>query len=410
MRRAYPEYRDSGVEWLGDLPVHWEVRKLNRVCRFAYGDTLISEQRIEGDVPVFGSNGPLDWHDEANTLAPVIVVGRKGSFGLVNFSRRTVFAIDTTYFIDQRSTGTCLRWLYYALLCADLADISMDSAVPGLSREHAYGKYMPLPNREDQKAIAAFLDRETARIDKLVEKNRLLIERLAEYRNALVAKEVLGFAHLHGAHTAELDQAEWHESSLRELGRIVTGRTPTSSNDDYFGMEVPFVTPGDLNGRRTIDSTERYLSEAGADSLRDARIPKDAVMVCCIGSDMGKAAIAGNTSVTNQQINSIIMKSGNDPRFIYYNLSLRKQEMRNAAGGATLPILNGTAFGRIRVQTPALERQLEISQFLDGQTSRIDALISKAAATIERLQEYRAALITATVTGKIDVREPEQVP
>ena len=184
--------KPSGVEWLGDVPAHWGVRRLHRVCRFAYGDTLIAEHRYEGDVAVFGSNGALDWHDQANTTEPVIVIGRKGSFGQVKFSREAVFAIDTTYFVDKRFTCSNLRWLYYVLLCADLRDVSMDSAVPGLSREHAYGKYLPLPPAREQCAIADYLDRETERIDALTSKAEAAIERLQEYRAALITAAVTG--------------------------------------------------------------------------------------------------------------------------------------------------------------------------------------------------------------------------
>ena len=184
--------KPSGVEWLGDVPEHWEVRKLHRVCKFAYGDTLTSEQRYAGEVPVFGSNGAFDWHDQANTHGPAIIIGRKGSFGQVNFSSEAVFAIDTTYFVNSRLTCSNLRWLYYALLCADLRDVSMDSAVPGLSREHAYRKYLPLPGVSEQRSIAAFLDVQTAHIDALTSKANSAIERLQEYRAALITAAVTG--------------------------------------------------------------------------------------------------------------------------------------------------------------------------------------------------------------------------
>lgn len=93
--KPYPKYKPSGIEWLGDVPEHWEVTRLRYVCRFAYGDALASEEREDGDVPVFGSNGPVGSHNVANTRQPAIVVGRKGSHGKVNFSASEVFAIDT---------------------------------------------------------------------------------------------------------------------------------------------------------------------------------------------------------------------------------------------------------------------------------------------------------------------------
>ncbi len=163
-----PRLKPSGVEWLGDVPEHWETRRVLRICRLAYGEALPSETREEGDVAVYGSNGVVGVHNLPNTLAPVVVVGRKGSHGQVNYDRGAVFAIDTTYFVDQRCTESDIRWLYYALLCADLSAVSMDSAVPGLSRDAAYAKQLVVPPPDEQRAIAGFLDHETKRFDELL--------------------------------------------------------------------------------------------------------------------------------------------------------------------------------------------------------------------------------------------------
>ena len=111
----YPAYKPSGVPWLGQVPEHWEVRRLKQVCRLAYGDSLPEEARRQGNVPVFGSNGHVGEHDVANTLAPCLIIGRKGSFGKVNFSSGPGFAIDTTFFIDARYTTANLRWLHHVL-------------------------------------------------------------------------------------------------------------------------------------------------------------------------------------------------------------------------------------------------------------------------------------------------------
>jgi type I restriction enzyme, S subunit len=145
---------------------------------------------------------------------------------------------------------------------------------------------------------------------------------------------------------------EWRETTLDQLGRIITGKTPPSTRPEYFGGDIPFVTPTDIDGRRLLDSTERYLTEEGAESLNSSRIPAGAVMVSCIGSDIGKAAMAGRTSITNQQINSIVVDSGDDPLFVYYSLSVRKAEIRSTASGSAQPILNRTAFGRLDILLP----------------------------------------------------------
>ncbi|HRF81115.1 MAG TPA: restriction endonuclease subunit S [Flavobacteriales bacterium] len=127
--------------------------------------------------------------------------------------------------------------------------------------------------------------------------------------------------------------------ALGELGRIVTGKTPKTEVKEYFGGSVPFITPTDMDGRKVMDAAIRNLTEQGAESIRGSRIPKGSVMVSCIGSDMGKVAIAGRDAVTNQQINSIIVDKRFDAEYVYYNLSTRKAELRHlASSGSTLPL------------------------------------------------------------------------
>ena len=167
-------------------------------------------------------------------------------------------------------------------------------------------------------------------------------------------------------------RGEWREVTLTQLGRIVTGKTPLSRYPEYFGGDIPFVTPTDFDGRRRIESTQRCLTEQGAIAVHNARLPSEAIMVSCIGSDMGKSAIAANRCVTNQQINSIIVDSDNDPLFVYYNLSNRKEEIRASAAGSAQPILNKSAFGQIGMLLPPLPEQRAIAHILGTLDDKIE--------------------------------------
>lgn len=166
--------------------------------------------------------------------------------------------------------------------------------------------------------------------------------------------------------------SEWRQTTLDHLGRIVTGKTPPASGAGCFGGDIPFVTPKDFDGRRIILSTERYLTELGAEAVAGSRIPARAVMVSCIGSDMGKAAVAGRECVTNQQINSIVVESGDDPLFVYYELSTRKGEIQAAASGSAQPILNKSAFGQLDILMPPLPEQCAIAHILGTLDDKIE--------------------------------------
>ena len=180
----------------------------------------------------------------------------------------------------------------------------------------------------------------------------------------------------------------WRTTTLEALGRIVTGKTPPTSAAENYGGSVPFVTPSDMDGRRKIDRTQRSLTEHGVESVRNAKIPAGAIMVSCIGSDMGKAAIAARACVTNQQINSVIVETDDNPLFVFYNLYARRTEIRSIASGSAQPILNKSAFGRLTIHLPEKNAQAasaEVLGTLDDlieSNSRVNRTLEQIARTI----------------------------
>src|SRR5437868_3674533 len=166
----------------------------------------------------------------------------------------------------------------------------------------------------------------------------------------------------------------WSIFTLNDIGRIITGKTPPTSVQAYFNGDIPFVTPSDMDGRKVISETERYLTEDGAEAVKGAKLPKDAVMVSCIGSDMGKVALAGKDCVTNQQLNSIIVNEDHCPHYIYYNLSNRKNELRSLAGsGSAQPILNKGHFSQLTICCPPLKKEEQaIAQVLGTLDNKIE--------------------------------------
>lgn len=141
----------------------WPSVQVRHICRLQYGDSLPAGKRADGNVMVYGSNGPVGTHDHANTQGPVIIVGRKGSYGKLHYSAEPVFAIDTTYFIDKSCTKADLRWLYHALSVLELDRLTFDVGVPGLSRDEAYGRRISLPPAEVQPTVAKILGFRTFR-------------------------------------------------------------------------------------------------------------------------------------------------------------------------------------------------------------------------------------------------------
>ncbi len=156
---------------------------------------------------------------------------------------------------------------------------------------------------------------------------------------------------------------EWEELTLGEVADIVTGSTPSTKNNEYFGGEVPFATPSDLDGDWPIEQTSTYLTSMGAAQVRT--VPAEAVLVCCIGS-LGKVGFAGRELATNQQINSLVFdKSRVAPRYGYHFCRTLKPILEHMAPATTVAIVNKTKFSSLPIRLPPLPEQKRIAEILD---------------------------------------------
>lgn len=166
--------------------------------------------------------------------------------------------------------------------------------------------------------------------------------------------------------------SEWRTLELGELGRIITGKTPLTSVEANFGGAVPFVTPSDMDGRKYIEKTARTLTARGVGCVKSAVLPAQAVMVSCIGSDMGKVGLTETQCVTNQQINAIVVHDEFNPQYVYYDLLRRKTELRSLAAGSAQPILNKGHFAQIPIQIPSRDAQDRITRILGTLDDKIE--------------------------------------
>jgi type I restriction enzyme, S subunit len=166
---------------------------------------------------------------------------------------------------------------------------------------------------------------------------------------------------------------EWTEIKIGSLGRVVTGRTPPGNDPTYYGSNVPFLTPSDMTGQRRVEQTARSLSPNGVEQLARCLVP-EGVGVSCIGWQMGKAILIDRPTITNQQINSIIVQQKiADLSFVYYSLLNRRDELFNlAAGGSRTPILNKGDFEQLPFVLPPLGEQRAIARVLNALDDKIE--------------------------------------
>ena len=193
---------------------------------------------------------------------------------------------------------------------------------------------------------------------------------------------------------------EWEKVAIGELGDVVTGSTPSTKNESYYGGNNQFVSPADMSDRKYIYSTIKTITSSG---LKTGRvIPKNSVMVTCIAS-LGKIGMASDICITNQQINSVICKSNVNPHYVYYYLNANQRELISLAATTAVPIVNKTQFSRIKIILPPLPEQEKIAEVL----SCWDEGIEKLDKLILAKQRNKKALMQKLLTGKKRFKEFE---
>ena len=160
--------------------------------------------------------------------------------------------------------------------------------------------------------------------------------------------------------------SEWKEVKVSELGKVVTGKTPRTSNPGNYGGEIPFLTPSDDMSVKYSKTTVKTLTVEGMNTVKNSLIPKDSVVVSCIGSDLGKVIITTRDTVTNQQMNSIVVnKDKYDVDFIYYSMVILGRLMNfHSKTSTAIPIVNKSTFSEYTIMCPELNEQKRIASVL----------------------------------------------
>jgi len=267
-----------------------------------------------------------------------------------------------------------------------------------------------IPPKTEQQVIIGFLDYKTAQIDALISKKQLLLEKLAEQRTALISQAVTkGLDPSVSMKDSGVDwlgeiPAHWQCLPLRRLSHYVkTGTTPTGINELHFDDEgLPWYKPGDFTDGVFLESAGNKLSQEGVEAVRT--FPSDTVMQVGIGATIGKVAIATSPASCNQQINCIHCNEKLHHLFAVYFLRAIRDFIVKCGKYTTLPIINQDETKSLPFTVPSYDEQVTISNYLLEAEKNSSRQSKKVLEIIERLQEYRSALITNAVTGKIDVR------
>lgn len=388
------KFKDTPI---GKIPVDWEVTSIEKIAFLEYGASLPEKKRLEGPIPVYGSNGIVGYHNEKLLKGPGIIIGRKGTVGAVTWSDNDFWPIDTTYFISKaQSKGILnLRWFYYLLFNLHLEKLNAATGIPGINRSAVHSLIIPLPPLSEQENIAEIL----TTVDDGIEETDRIIEKTKELKKGLMQKlftRGIGHEKFKKTEIGKIPE-EWEVGKILDYGEIVTGSTPSTLVKEYYGNDFPFVSPFDLGKVKVIIKTEKHLSKEGASVAR--MLPANTILFVCIGSTIGKTGVAGVQLATNQQINAIICE-GSDFNFVYYYLSFISDKIKQIAGTQAVPIVNKSLFSNVVVVIPKLDEQQEIGNIL----SSVDSEIEDGENHKRNLETLKKSLMQILLTGKVRVK------
>jgi type I restriction enzyme S subunit len=239
---------------------------------------------------------------------------------------------------------------------------------------------VPFPPFLEQQKIASFL----GSVDEWVTNLRAQHAELAQYKKGMMQKifsQQIRFKDENGN-----DFPEWEEKRLGEVGNILTGTTPSTTNPNYYGGEFLWVTPTDINENKDIFSSVKLLTKAGLEKGRF--IPRDSLLVTCIAS-IGKNAILRIDGSCNQQINAITPNKENDVDFIYYLINQKNNILLRFASAGGMAILNKTDFSKLKFYFPSLPEQQKIAEFL----SSVDQLLESKQQQITEAENWKKGLM-----------------
>lgn len=397
----YPEYKDSGIEWLGKIPCSWSTCALGRFARFRNGADYSEVEITEGGYPVYGSGGEFRRASKYLFDGESVLFGRKGTVDKPLHVKGRFWTVDTMYFTEIDTDRLIPRFVYYWATQLPYAYWITNTALPSMTQSDLAAAKIPYIPLQDQASIVRFLDRETAEIDAFIADQEELIALLTERRAATIT------------HTVATATAAERVPVRRVLRHIDQGWSPVCENFAAVAGEWGVLKVGCVNGGRF-------------DAGENKALPRDVVPIPELAISRGDVLVSrGNTRELvgsaayvpkdhgNLLISDLLYRLHADPSRVrgeFLAIALSTQDARgqieSSAKGtsASMQKISQADVLNIKIPIPTLDVQEEAVALVARETAELDAAIADAREAIALSRERRAALISAAVTGKIDVR------
>ena len=427
--KPYPQMKDSGVEWLGDVPAHWRVMPLKWCSRCHSGDGISTEavsaaKTFQRNIPVIGGNGIMGFGENTNCYDAVLAIGRVGALcGNVHAVQPPAWITDNALVLSVDSATVSLEFLAATLKGRNLNNLADKTAQPLITGTRVQNEHVPFPPLPEQSAIVRYLDHVGRRIQRYIRAKQKLIALLEEQKQVVIHQAVTGQIDVRTGrpYPAYKDSGvewlgkvpeHWGRNRLKSIARIRygLGQPPRELSDG-----LPLIRATNVDHGRIVEKNLVYIDPLDVPKSRDAFLSKKEIIVVRSGAYTADSAIIPETyegAVAGYDM--IVTANRAEPEFIAFALLsnyVRDDQLIIASTRSAQPHLNAEELGSAVFLLPTFSEQHIIVRYLDKAIANIEISIVRARHQIELLREYRTRLIADVVTGKLDVREAaERLP
>ena len=403
----YGDYKDSGLEWIEEVPEHWAIKRVKDLAFLQSGDSIVSEQiEDEGSYPVYGGNGLRGYFSRYTNNGDHILIGRQGALcGNINYAHGKFWASEHAVVVYLNS-GIVMKWYGEMLNVMNLNQYSLSAAQPGLAMDRIKRLLLPVPPLPEQKAIADYLDTKTAQIDQKID---LLTQKATQYgelKQSLINETV----------TRGLDKTvAMKDSGVEWIGDVPEHWDIDRAKSMFYKMSRPITESDDIvtafrdgqvtlrRNRRTSGFTNALL-EHGYQGLRAGDL-----VIHAMDAFAGAIGVSDSDGKSTPVYSAYIPIDTNRVHNPYYGLLVREMALSGFVSSLGKGIRERSSefrhkeFAPLKLPLPPFEEQKAIADYLDTKTAHIDRIIQTINTQINKLKELRKTLINDVVTGKIRV-------
>ncbi len=431
--------KNSGVEWIGQIPASWKSGRIKDILNVltdytangSFADLAKNVEYLDYESyarlvrltdlrsflqnydAVYVDKNSYDYLSKSKLFGGEILVANVGAYAGL-FCEMPKLNINATLgpnmFLITTNQKMLQHFLFYLgnsdIIYKQLSAKMASAAQPKLNKQDIKTTYLLIPPLPEQQAIADYLDDKCAQIDNITATINEQIEVLKQYKKSVITEAVTkGLDHNvpmkdSGVEWIGQIPETWEVGRIKHYFKMVNGATPTSTISEFWDGEIIWITPADMNDDGIIKTGKRNITNEGFQSCGTNLVPTGSIIIST-RAPIGKINIAQNPLCTNQGCKSLVSRKNN--KYYYYYLISKKHILEFLGRGTTFLELSGFDLNNFNIPVPSSSEQQAIANYLDNKCTKIDAVIADKQAQLETLAAYKKSFIYEYVTGKKSV-------